>query len=81
MRLILPLLATLLLAAMPLPADSKTGHVWGVAQGTAQAGVGVVRGAGQAGVGVARGATTVAGRLVEACAASSRLAIVVSRPF
>ena len=60
MRLFLPLLATLLIAAMPLPADSKTGPLRGVAQGTAQVGVGVARGAGQAGVGVARGAATVA---------------------
>ena len=60
MRLFLPLFASLLLAAMPLPAESKTAPVRGVAQGTAQVGVGVVRGAGQAGVGVVRGAGNVA---------------------
>ena len=60
MRLLLSLLATLLLAATPLPAESKTAPVRGVVQGTAHVGTGVVRGAGQAGVGVARGAGTVA---------------------
>ena len=65
MRLFLPLVATLLLAAMPLPVQSKTTPVNGVAEGTTTAGKGVVRGAGQAGVGVAgvgvaRGASTVA---------------------
>ena len=60
MRLFLPLVATLLLAAMPLPVQSKTTPVKGVAEGTITAGKGVVRGAGQAGVGVARGASTVA---------------------
>ena len=59
MRLFLPLVATLLLAAM-LPVQSKTTPVNGVAEGTTTAGKGVVRGAGQAGVGVARGASTVA---------------------
>jgi hypothetical protein len=60
MRLVLSLAATLLLAAMPLPAKSKTAPVKGAVQGTATAGKGLVRGAGQAGVGVARGAGTVA---------------------
>jgi hypothetical protein len=49
MRLFFPLLATLLLATLPLPAESKTAPVRGVAQGTAQVGAGIVRGAGQAG--------------------------------
>ena len=38
MRLFLPLVATLLLAAMPLPVQSKTAPVKGVVQGTATAG-------------------------------------------
>jgi hypothetical protein len=58
MRLFLPLVTSLLLAAMPLPVQSKTAPVKGAVQGTA-VGTGVVRGAGQAGVGVARGAGTV----------------------
>ena len=59
MRLFLPLVASLLLAAMPLPVQSKTAPVKGAVQGTATVGKGVVRGAGQAGVGVARGTGTV----------------------
>ena len=61
MRLFLPLVASLLLAAMPLPVQSKTAPVKGAVQGTATAtvGKGVVRGAGQTGVGVARGTGTV----------------------
>jgi len=59
MRLLLPIVASLLLAAMPLPAQSKTAPIQGAVHGTATAGKGVVRGAGQAGVGIARGAGTV----------------------
>ena len=58
MRLFLPLVASLLLAAMPLPVQSKTAP--GAVQGTATATTGVVRGASQAGVSVARGTGTVA---------------------
>jgi hypothetical protein len=53
-------LAVLLIAAMPLPVQSKTAPVKGAVQGTATVGKGVVRGAGQAGLGVARGTVTVA---------------------
>ena len=59
MRLFLPLVASLLLAAMPLSVQSKTAPVKGAVQGTATVGKGVVRGAGQTGVGVARGTGTV----------------------
>ena len=59
MRSFLPLFASLLLAAMPLPVQSKTAPVKGAVQGTATIGKGVVRGAGQTGVGVARGTGTV----------------------
>ena len=60
MRMTLPLFAALLIAAMPLPVQSKTAPVKGAVQNTAKVGSGVVRGAGQAGVGVARGTVTVA---------------------
>jgi hypothetical protein len=53
-------LAALLIAAMPLPAQSKAAPVKGTVQGTATVGKGIVRGAGQAGLGVARGTVTVA---------------------
>ena len=42
-------LAALLIAAMPLPAQSKAAPVKGTVQGTATVGKGIVRGAGQAG--------------------------------
>jgi hypothetical protein len=60
MRLSLPLIAALLIAAMTLPVESKTVPARGAVQGTATVGKGVVRGAGQAGLGVARGAGTIA---------------------
>ena len=53
-------LAAPLIAAMPLPAQSKAAPVKGTVQGTATVGKGIVRGAGQAGLGVARGTVTVA---------------------
>ena len=59
MRLSLPLIAALLIAAMTLPVESKTAPAR-ARPGTATVGKGVVRGAGQAGLGVARGAGTIA---------------------
>ena len=53
MRLFLPLVASLLLAAMPSPVQSKTAPVKGAVQGTATVGNGSDR------RGVARGAGTV----------------------
>ena len=59
MRLFLPLVASLLLAAMPLPVQSKTAPVKGAVQGTATVGGNRLERAGQTGVGVARGTGTV----------------------
>jgi hypothetical protein len=60
MRATFFILAALLIAAMPLPVQSKTAPVKGAVQGTTAVGKGIVRGAGQAGLGVARGTVTVA---------------------
>jgi hypothetical protein len=60
MRLSLPLLAALVIAAFALPAQSATQPVKGAVHGTTTVAKGVAKGAGQAGVGVARGTVTVA---------------------
>jgi hypothetical protein len=60
MRLSLPLLAAVVIAAMTLPVQATTQPVKGAVHGTTTVAKGVAKGAGQAGVGVARGTVTVA---------------------
>lgn len=71
-------LAALLIAAMPLPAQSKAAPVKGTVQGTATVGKGIVRGAGRPDSELPEVLLRLRGQLAAAFAASPRSAIAAS---